>query len=196
MFCPHCGTSQEENAAFCSECGASLRDPVPTKKRKKTELLLVVAIVAAIIAAVLIMNVTSVNSSPEKVAIAAIESEYEADIDKMIKCFPDFTLREIALDYDLSSNASRTEIKNKLKEEYRYNTSEKVTNARAEVISTHSPSDISSFWVKDDITDEEFDTLQEIARVRVDFTVDGDEKSIQVFCVKMENKWYLLRSRL
>lgn len=46
----------------------------------------------------------------------------------------------------------------------------------------------------DYMSDQEYDTISEVARVTVGFTLDGDDKSVEVICIKMKNKWYYLNA--
>lgn len=58
-ICPKCGVSNETDAKFCVNCGASLKDAVkPQKKGKKLILILVIVVIVllGILAFVLGMN--------------------------------------------------------------------------------------------------------------------------------------------
>jgi len=58
-ICPKCGVSNETNAKFCVNCGASLKDAVkPQKKGKKLILILVIVVIVllGVLAFVLGMN--------------------------------------------------------------------------------------------------------------------------------------------
>lgn len=58
-ICPKCGVSNETDAKFCVNCGASLKDAVkPQKKGKKLILILVIVVIVllGVLAFVLGMN--------------------------------------------------------------------------------------------------------------------------------------------
>lgn len=198
MYCVNCGKDISDADAFCPSCGSNVKTGLKRKKvtsfNKKS--LVIILCIIAVVALILKLNqVNDVNASPENVAKAAVISEYEADIDLMVKCFPNFTIRELALEYGLAPNASRSEVKNEIKKEYRYSESYAVSNVKTEVIQIY---DIDEFTfieeLYDDITDEEFEEITKIAKVKVTFEVDGESENVQATCVKIKGKWYLLRS--
>lgn len=199
MFCSKCGVQFEQETNFCPNCGVNLKSDTQSKAKKqisinKKTLFLIVAAVAIGLVFLIAGNI-GVNSSPEKVAIAAVESEYEIDIDKMIKVFPEFTLRELADDYGLSFNASRNDIANEIKKDYRYVSPEEVHIIEAEVIEEYSLEEFLRYddFYNDYMTDTDFEGISDIAVVDVYFTVDGDEERVQVDCIKIKGKWYLMR---
>lgn len=194
MFCKSCGTELNDTAEFCSQCGKKVGGTqITVKINKKSLFTIAVVILAAIIGLVFVTN-NNINASPEKLAAAVIKSEYEIDIKTMMKCFPDFAIREIAVDEGLSENASRSEVAKKVQESYRYETPLKVEIIDTEIVGEF---DISEYTIYrelyDYMTDNDYDMITEVAQVKVEFTVDGDEESVQVTCIKMKNKWYFLR---
>lgn len=199
MYCENCGKELGEASVFCQSCGCSVKTDTKQKKQITFNKKSVVIILGIIAAAALIFKVCqarSVNASPENVATAAVTSEYEADIDLMVKCFPDFTIRELAWEYGLPSNASRSDVKQKIKEAYRYTEPSTVSDVKAEVVGIYSMDEITFFKeLYDDMTDEEYEEITEIAKVKVTFRVDEKPKDVQITCIKMEGKWYLLRRR-
>lgn len=208
MFCVKCGKEIAEGTQYCTNCGqavngertASNQEAVLATKNTKTNkgkgiILLAVLAVVAVVLAFVFIRASDVNSSPEKVAIAVVESEYEVDIEKMVKCVPDFTIREWAVRYGLSKNASRSEVVKEIKEDYRYEEPEKLKNIRAEVIDRYDIEDYIIFReLFDYMSDQDYDAISEVARVRVEFTLDGDDESVEVICIKMKNKWYYLKA--
>lgn len=208
MFCVKCGQEIVEGSQYCTNCGQPVNggstapnqeavlatQNVKANKGKSKFWLAFLAVVVVIIAFVFI-RASDVNSSPEKVAIAVVESEYEVDIDKMVKCVPDFIIREWAVRYDLSENASRNEVAKEIKEDYRYEEPAKVKNIRAEVTDVYDIEDYIIFReLYDYMSDQEYDSISEVARVTVEFTLDGDDESVEVICIKMKNKWYYLKA--
>ncbi len=194
MFCKSCGAELNDTAEFCSQCGKKVGGTqITVKINKKSLVAIAVVILTAIIGLVFVTN-NNINASPEKLAAAVIKSEYEIDIKTMMKCFPDFAIREIAVDEGLSENASRSEVVKKVQESYRYETPRKVEIVDAEIVGEF---DISEYTIYrelyDYMTDKDYDMITEVAQVKVEFTVDGDEGSVQVTCIKMKNKWYFLR---
>lgn len=198
MFCRKCGTELNEKADFCTQCGLKIGDSHIHKKviiPKRNSLIFLVLVILAIIITLTLVKTNSVNSSPEKVAAATIKSEYEIDIGTMMKCFPDFTIREIAVDEGLSENASRSEVIKEVKEDYRYETSQKVEIVSSQLMEEYDISDYTIFReLYDCMTDKEYDLITKVAKVNVEFIVDGEENSIQITCIKMKNKWYFLRN--
>lgn len=197
MYCPNCGNEISDADAFCQSCGYSVEIGSKAKKQiafNKKSIFILLGIIAVVVLIFMVWQTNSVNASPENVAIAVVTSEYEADIDLMIKCFPDFTIRELAWEYGLPSNASRSDVKKELKKEYRYTESYKVSNAKAEVLGIYSMDEITIYReLYDDMTDEEYEKITAIAKVKVTFRVDGEAEDVQLTCIKMKGKWYLLR---
>ena len=197
MFCTNCGKEVGASDAFCPNCGSNVETVTKAKKQipiNKKSIVVFLGIIAAIALIITVWQGNGVNASPEKVAIAAVTGEYEADIDLMVKCFPDFTIRELAWEYGLSSDASRSEVKQKIKEAYRYTEPRTVSDAKAEVVGIYSMDEIDFLKeLYDDMTDEEYEEIAEIAKVKVAFSVDGEPEDVQATCIKMNGKWYLLR---
>lgn len=198
MFCKNCGAQLNEKADFCPQCGLKIGDLHTHKKiiiPKRNGLISVVVVILAIIITLTFVKTNSVNSSPEKVAAATIKSEYEIDIKTMMKCIPNFTIREIAVDEGLSENASRSDVIKKVKEDYRYETSQKVEIVSSQLMEEYDINDYTIFReLYDYMTDKEYDLITKVAKVNVEFIVDGEENSIQLTCIKMKNKWYFLRN--
>jgi len=197
VYCPNCGNEISDADAFCQSCRYSVEIGSKAKKQitfNKKSIFILLGIIAVVVLIFMVWQANSVNASPENVAIAVVTSEYEADIDLMIKCFPDFTIRELAWEYGLPSNASRSDVKKELKKEYRYTESYKVSNAKAEVLGIYSMDEITIYReLYDDMTDEEYKKITAIAKVKVTFRVDGEAEDVQLTCIKMKGKWYLLR---
>lgn len=198
MFCRNCGTELNEKADFCTQCGLKIGDSHIHKKiiiPKRNGLISVVVVILTIIITLTFIKTNNVNSSPEKVAVATIKSEYEIDIETMIKCFPDFTIREIAVDVGLSPDANRSEVIKEVKEDYRYETSQKVEIVSSQLMEEYDIGDYTVFReLYNYMTDKEYNLITKVAKVNVEFIVDGEEISIQMTCIKMKNKWYFLRN--
>lgn len=197
MFCKNCGTELNEAVGFCPQCGLKAEGTHINKKitvPRGKGLLAVVGVILVVIIA-LIYSANRVNSSPEKVAVAAVKSEYEINIKTMMKCFPEFTIREIAVDEGLSANASRNDVIKAVKEAYRYQTPQKVDIISTELVAEYDIEDYTIFReLFDYMTDEDYDLITKVAKVDVEFMVDGESGSVRVTCIKMKNKWYLLRN--
>lgn len=198
MFCKNCGIELNEAADFCPECGVKVEDLHISKKiviPKTKRVFSLIIVVLAIIVTLICVKTTGVNSSPEKVAVATVKSEYEIDIKTMVKCFPEFTLKEIAEGLGLSEDASRSEIIREIEEDYRYETPQDIEIIRTELVSEYDISEYTIFReIYDYMTDKEYDSITKVAKVDVEFTVDGDREEIQLTCIKMKNKWYFLRN--
>lgn len=196
MFCPNCGSEMNDAATACSNCGYSQSDEVTSKernaKRKNVKWLLLIA--ALVVAAICLFTNAGINKSAENVAIAAVESEYEADIDKMVKVFPDFTIRELAADYGLSIDATRQQVANEIKRDYRFETPADIKIIDATVTREYDISEYTIFRESYDyMSEKDYDMISHVAKVEVRFYLDGEENSVTVTCIKMKNKWYLLR---
>ena len=196
MFCKNCGAELNETSEFCRECGTKIGEQKADKKspvgNRKHFYAMIVAVLALIVFFCVRNN--SVNSSPEKVAAATLKSEYEADIKTMMKCFPEFTIREIAAEESLPADASRNEVANIVKRNYRYETPQKVKIIETELVKEYDISEYTIFReLYDYMTDDDYASITKVAKVNVRFTVDNEEDSIQMTCIKMKNKWYFLR---
>ena len=197
MYCANCGKEIGDSDIFCPSCGTGVGTGATAKKDSlfhKKSIFVLLGIIAAVALIFFLCQKNSVNASPENVAKAAVISEYEADIDLMVKCFPDFTIRELAWEYGLSSDASCSEVKQRIKQDYRYTQPNTVSDVKTEIVSIYSMDEITFFKeLYDDMTDEEYEGITELAKVNVTFRVDGEAEEVQLSCIKMKGKWYLLR---
>lgn len=196
MFCPNCGSEMNDTVAACSNCGYSRSNEAASKernaKRKNVKWLLLTA--ALVVVAICLFANTGINKSAENVAIAAVESEYEVDIDKMVKVFPDFTIRELAADYGLSIDATRQQVANEIKKDYRFETPADIKIIDATVTREYNISEYTIFReLYDYMSEKDYDMISHVAKVEVRFYLDGEENSVTVTCIKMKNRWYLLR---
>ena len=198
MYCKNCGTELNEQAEFCSHCGVKAGESkvsIKIKMSPKKNLLAIVAAVLIVVIGVLCISAKGVNSSPEKVAAATVKSEYEADIKTMMKCFPSFTIKEIAVDKGLSMDASVSQVIKKVEEDYRYTTPQKVKIINTELVKEYNTSEYTIYReLHDYMTDKDYEAISSVAKVNVYFTVDGEEENKQLTCIKMKNKWYFLRN--
>lgn len=199
MFCKNCGIELDENAEFCAQCDKKISEESSVEKtvvitRKKWLIpVLTLALMVAII--FVLLKTSGINSSPEKVAAAIVKSEYEVDVKIMIKCMPDFVVKELAVDNGLSENASRKEVIKAIQEDYRAVTPQNVEIISTQIAGEGTTEEYTIFReLFDYLTDKEYDSIEKIAKVDVECTVDGDDVSIQVTCIKMDNKWYFLRN--
>lgn len=195
MFCKNCKAELNENTDFCSQCEIEINEtPVHKVIVPKRKRIIISAIIILVVAISLVCIKTyDVNSSPEKVAAATIKSEYEVDIKTMMKCFPDFSIREIAVDEGLAENAHRSDVIKEVEADYRHKTPQKVEITSTELIGEYDISDYTIFReLYAYMTDKEYDLITRVAKVNVGFNLDDKENSIQITCIKMKNKWYLL----
>ena len=196
MFCKKCGNELGDEALFCPECGTNVDDNEKKKKNftlsTKKAIIVAVSFILIICVCIVIVVVNSVNFSPENVAVAVLTSEYEVDIDTMMKCFPEFTLREIADDCDLPTDASVREISNAVKKDYRFETPQEVKIISVKEIAKF---DISEYDLdrEEFMTYSEYVSIKKISVVEIDFFVDGERDTVEVTCIKMKGKWYFLR---
>ncbi len=198
MFCKNCGTELDLNAAFCPQCGKSVSDNQAVKKTivisTKKFLAPVVALILIISIALLLIKPSNVNSSPEKVAVATIKSEYEADVKTMIDCFPEFVVKELAVKNGLSMNASRKDVVKEIQKAYRGAETKKVEIISTKVVGEGTTEDYTIFReLFDYLTDEVYDSIEKIAKVEVEYDVGDYQKTIKMTCIKIDNKWYYLR---
>lgn len=195
MFCEKCGTALEEGALYCAGCGAQQASvPVEGKKQRKKGFLIVILILLAVVATFGIYHALfNVNASPERVAAAYIESAFEKDYHKLLKCYPDCVVRRIADDVDLPENASRRKIAKSLKEQYATTEKQDYRIVSIEIEEQGDKSDFYIFRELYDMTKEEYNSISEAAMVEVELEdEDGDEYTMNVLCIEMDSKWYAL----
>ncbi|MBQ4601488.1 MAG: zinc ribbon domain-containing protein, partial [Clostridia bacterium] len=159
MYCKKCGKEVDSLSKFCPECGAEQEKAGLTFSFTYGKAVLaVLAVLILVVVIVLAAQSKGVNSSPEKLAAATVESEYEADIDKMVKCFPEFTLREFAEDYGLSENAGPKKIADKIKEDYGNIEPVKVKITDSRLIGNYNKEDCIFPEMYDGMTREVYDS--------------------------------------
>ena len=198
MFCKNCGTELTENAEFCTHCGKKINEEQNVTKAtviiNKNWLLPVFAIVLVSLLAFILFKPSRINSSPEKVAAATVESEYEVDIDTMMECFPDFIIKELAADAGLPEGSKRSAVAEEIKKDYRYTKPQEVEIMSTEIVNVYTTDEYTIFReLYDYLTDEEYRLITSIAKVNVNFKVDAEEKSIVLTCIEMDDEWYFLR---
>lgn len=90
MFCPECGSKNEDNAAFCENCGTALQDvrmdtplATPEKKRlsldkgEKVQLIAILAAIVAVIACILVFQFQyGAKATAERYANAALSNNW------------------------------------------------------------------------------------------------------------------------
>ena len=107
MFCPECGSKNDDNAAFCCECGAALQTPdtaaaSPAKKNltlssndKILLIELVIALFSVILFFVMYHNHYSAGNIAEKYVKAGYEQDWNALYDTLyLENEDDFTTKE------------------------------------------------------------------------------------------------------
>lgn len=198
MYCRNCGTELADTAAFCLQCGApmAVTQPVVAKDKKKLGLLLS-GIAAAVLVAVLLLCLltgSSANATPESVAIAVVTSEYEKDADLMVECLADFTVKEIAVEEGLPSGAGRDAVVDALAAKYRYAEPTPVEILSTEVTLLQEKGEFIIFReLYDFMTKEDAESITKLARVKVTFIADGDQRWMELPCVEIDGNWYYLR---
>jgi len=216
MLCKYCGKELNDDAKFCTQCGAGLdqpetaTEPVAAKPKVNKKKIIAVAVVALAVMAALVVffNIksNSVNASPEAVAAAFLISDYALDIETQVKCCPDFMIREIAEDYDLPKNASskvlRKELVKELTGRVAGKTPEKVKIKSVKVVKEYDLRDMeegyhfgNNRYLSYDLeytTARDLKNMRTAAEVKVRYTVDGEEYTEEIFTVKIRNKWYIL----
>lgn len=193
MFCEKCGTELKEGELFCPGCGANIHNAEKDKKisifKNKKVIIAIVSLLLALSIFTLFMVFNSVNYSPKKIATTWVESCYAVDIDSLVKCLPSFTLKEAANYYDLPTDASKREISNAIKKDYRYDVADEITIISVEEIRRYNVG-------RDDIdftrymTISEYESIKKISEVEVCFLIDGDKRYETITCIKMKGKWY------
>ncbi len=156
---------------------------------------LVVVLVLAVICS-LISN-SGVNSSPEKVAVAVVESIYSEDYEKMVYCFADYMISDFAERYGMSSDTSREDlIKNIRSYEAEHDDSEetkqkiKITGTEIIDISSIEDSIIYYDYYYEDMSYSVLSSIEQVAEIEVHFWVEGEEECHQVICIEIDGKWY------
>lgn len=197
MFCRNCGNELTEDAQVCDKCGENLNHAEKSKRnviwKNKKVIISVVSVMVVLIAVIIFFAViNNVNASPEKVAVTAVKSEHALDFETNIKCFSDFTLKEIAVvDCGLSVDASRRDVVNGLKALYRYETPKKATIISTSEIARYN---VAQYNINFNtyMTASDYKSIKNVATVKVDFLVDGVKDSITATCIDMNGKWYVV----
>lgn len=201
MFCAKCGAELPNDAKFCKGCGE--RTHINQEEKAASVLngikpnmkwIIIAAAAVLVVVFLLIFGGNGVNSSPESVAIATIKSEYEADTDTMVEVFPEFLVKQIAVENGLTKNASRGDLADALEEAYRRKTPKQVEILSTERVGEYTTDRYIIFReLYDYMTDEDYDDITKVVKVKVKFTVNGDTDSITLPCIEMNGDWYYLR---
>lgn len=97
MFCPECGTKNDDEAKFCENCGAKLEEqevvstaqpvnnvqPVQVKKLSKKAKIAIIGVIAVIGAIAIFVNVVKNIFAPENIAKKYFESVANAEWEKV-----------------------------------------------------------------------------------------------------------------
>ena len=139
MFCKNCGNEISEDSLFCPECGTNVNSTHKNNKflviiKNKKILIVIASVILISVIFILCISMNSIHSSPKKLATTWVESCYAVDIDSLVKCLPSFTLKEAADYYDLPTDASKREISNAIKKDYRYDVADEITIISVEEI--------------------------------------------------------------
>ncbi len=202
MYCKNCGALLEDNVKFCSNCGTQL--DVTKKQFDKTNITKIAKIAIPILAVVVVITIVAslignggVNSSPEKVAAAAVESIYLEDYEKMIECFADYMVSDYAERYGLSPDASRKDLVRYMEDQAsEYENSDdskqkiKITDIETIDISILQDSVIYDDYYYEDMSYSVLSTIEQVAEIEVHFLIEGEEEWHQVICIEIDGKWY------
>lgn len=192
MYCEKCGKELPAGSVYCEHCGTeSKRRPgVHINTRSLAAFL---CVVVAIVAILLSVNLFSVNSSPENVAKALLKADAAKDADAYVKCRADYWIRDTAWELDLEEDVSRKDFVKGLEKHWRFSEPVKITIRSCEVEETHDMSNYSFLWKEEGMTREDYNTITELAKVRVTYhTEDYGAEEMVVVCIKMDGKWYVM----
>ena len=212
MFCKYCGAELAEDAKFCMQCGAGLdesepaTEPIAAKPKANKKIIAVAAAALAVVAALIVflcVKNNGVNASPEAVAEAYLVSLYEFDAETQVKCWPDFMIKEVAVEYGLK-NASRRAVTKELAGMMQGEIPEKVIIKSVRVVKEYDVGEIED-WYHFDFgnnlrfaygpeyaIDRDLKNIRTAAKVKVRYTVDGEEDMMEIVTVKIKSKWYIL----
>lgn len=191
MFCEKCGHELKNDEKFCGKCGVPVSEPVKEqavkKKNKKIKLLLPIFAGVAVVIAVLAVHFLSankINSSPESVAEASVESQMVSDAEKFVECIPPGMVnmmktycggsKDAVINY-FEKNMPISDIPENFKI-----ISSNIYNDEYE-LEEYKESDDSRMFLYD---------AEDYKLVEVKSLLDGEIKTNIVFCAKIGNKWY------
>lgn len=107
MFCGKCGTKNEDNAEFCRNCGAKLKNSTITtmstqddKNRKVGMIAVAIAAVAIIILGIFLFGGRSYKSTVKKFVDAQFDGNAEVIFDLLPKKIIDYALEQEGYDSD------------------------------------------------------------------------------------------------
>lgn len=201
MFCGKCGRQLDENKTTCAFCGHN--NTIGEKKAKATIKIRIKHIIVFVLIFICcfygiktIINKTGIHSSPEKVVTAMYEAEKEIDMDKLMKCYPDFIIKEFALEYGLDENASRKEVGNKYIKQFRFLSPEEPDISSVTAFEPITASEDIFYEVSnyECATFDDISKITEMVEVRIKYWRDASYSYDfnDYWTIKVDGKWYVL----
>lgn len=211
MFCGKCGTKNEDNVEFCTNCGAKLKilnkgDPIQAttvapvanqndKNRKVGIIAVAVAAVLVVLLGVFLFGGRSYKATIEKFVDAQFDADAEAIFDLMPEKMIDYTLEQDGYDSDdlddLIDDANE-ELQDQLDSLDRYlGEGWKVTYeiVDEEDVKGDDLDDIKDAYEDADVKVSAAKNVEIVLTVTADETEDSN--SLDVSVIKVGRSWYL-----
>ena len=211
MFCGFCGTQNEENAVFCTGCGAKLNggesgsvaSPVETKPKGKNNHVVKIAItvvaVIVVLAALIFVGRSLTSRGPEATVKQYLDAYIKSDVNKMFKLFPE-DLIEYAMDEEGYDKDDLNDFKDDLEDQLQNNHDRMEEYYGDDCSLSYKIVDVED--ITGDDLDDKKDTYKECdvkvsaaKRVEVKLTIksedDKESEKIYIPVIKVGRSWYL-----
>lgn len=200
-ICPSCNTHCEDEALFCTSCGAKLEEagapnPAPVNKIDPKKIGIVVLIAAVLVAAFCLLFG---GNKSEKTAEKYVEAMMEADAGKLMDLMPDDYLDYVMesmeaewedLEEDLQSylDYMMESYNEEYGEDFKYS---------YEIVDSEEQEQDEIDEMNEELADMELDIeIKKAIDYEIELTLEGedgeDELTENVTVVKIGSKWYIL----
>ena len=209
MFCPNCNRPLDTDSIFCTHCGTRVAPtnhnaqgsaPAAPTARKQNKNFLLFGILGAVLVAIILLVS---NSGSPRAGYASIEDAAETFIiavhtnnaEDCVSCWPDFFVR-VYCNYR-ATNVSRNNAVKFSKAYFDYLDEEPNLDCRVTNIEVCEYVPRSNYYTilrmyDLYLTDAEFDSLDDMAKVRVSYITNGSRETTTLYCVSIDNRWYVI----